>query len=116
MATKVLLLNGVPTSLLVELREQGIKSIEFDLVSIEKLREILNTSLEVINSIRHPSTKEAVLSLLENKNKVREVQFISAKDIGRDDYIMVVAPKQLQQRGAEQMVSLEDLIIIRLYF
>jgi len=113
---RTILLNGLPTSLLVELIERGYDNVEFELKNVEWLRETLNTSLEIINTIRHESTKNLVLSLVENKQKVKEIQFISLNDIRDDDIVVIIAPKKLQERGKEMEVKWEDLAIIRLSY
>jgi len=110
---RAVLLNGIPTGLIVELLERGF-DVRFVIKNKEWLEEVLNTSLEVINTIRHQSTKELVLGLIENKEKVKEQQFISLSDIKGDDIIVVIAPRQLQQRGVEQAVSWSDLAILQM--
>jgi len=113
---RVFLLNGLPVSMLVEASEYGIDILEFWIIDKERLRTFMNEAVEVINSIRHQSTKDLVLSLLEKKEKVREVQFISLKEIKSDDIIIIVAPRQLQARGMEQQVNWEDVVIIEVAF
>jgi len=113
---RVFLLNGIPVSLLVEALEHGIDILEFGSMKVETLRNVLNEAVEIVNAIRHPSTRDLVLSLVERKEKVRDVQFISLREVKSDDMIIVVAPKQLSQRGQEMSVTWEDLAIITLYF
>jgi len=113
---RVFLLNGLPTSLLAEASEHMIGELEFWLISKEALQKILNEAIEVVNAIRHNSTKELVLSLIENKNKVKDVQFVSIKDMNSDDVVVIIAPRQLQARGVEQEVKWEDLVLVRIWF
>jgi len=109
--TRVYLFNGIPTGLIVELLERGLE-IEFRKVDKEWLKEVLNTSLEIINSIRHEPTRSLVLELVENKEKVKEQQIIDFKNVRGGDYIIIVAPRQLQQRGQDVNVTWDDLVIL----
>jgi len=127
---RAILLNGIPTSLLAEVYEYMTKHreelrknhldiavfMEFEVKNVEWLKEILNTSIEVINTIRHESTKNLVLSLIERKEKVKEQQFVSINDIGVGDVVILIAPRKLIERGKEQSVTWEDLVIIKLRF
>jgi len=109
---RAVLMNGIPVGLIAELLQKGFR-IEFVLRNKEWLEEILNTSLEIVNSIRHESTKNLVLSLLWDKSKVVEKPLIELSDLVDADYIIVVAPKSVQ-RGQEMNVSWEDLIILQI--
>lgn len=116
MAGKVFLLNGFPTSLVENAYNQGFNGVLVIRLDSEKLRRVLDGASEVINAIRHESTKNLVLSLVSNKNKIREQLIVDFNNISKGDYIVVIAPRSVQQRGIELSVTFNDLSIFLVRF
>ena len=118
MAGRVYLLNGLPTGFLADGLRNGYNGIMYIPLDKEHLTEILNKASiqQIVNSIRHQSTRDLILSLVVDKSRVVDQQIINFNDISDGDYVIVIAPKQLVARGQDQQVTFDDLAIFSIRF
>lgn len=111
------ILAGLPTGWLSEAFSRGWNGVKYVELTEGLFRSIINDpERETIIAVRHQPTVELIRKALAYPERSREQLIVNFNDLRDGDIIIIVAPRNVQERGKDLAVTWQDLSIIKVEF